>query len=305
MRRKRLRKAWITAAALAAGLLALGSHPAQAETCNADKTICLLSEHSPQHPMLLPAQVTVRVPGATLPMISWSRSDLAEPRATGGFLREEITPDFSTHPPRDVVQATLQPGPGLTTSSPADGQITMHVEAQAGYNSCLAYQICTSLTADFPLWVIAPVADMGVTLRRQGRAYVATLGFTGRATLGVEFRFGIKALSSWRCGEKRCSGVGELPGTIRWVKEPAVAPGRHEVTRRLPLGLVERKCRYRQPCEVSLTAHVLRADGLGLGSFERSLGAVIRKKPKRGRAKGAVDRRDAGRTTKPNNRRQK
>lgn len=277
--------ALLAVASLASGLIGgLAAAPtAQAETCNADQTICLLTDSSPQKPLWLPAPVSVRIPAVTTPALGWSRPGVTN--ATGGFALETHTEDWTTFPPQATWRATLEPGPGTSTSSPADGEITMHVEALP-YGSCgPPYNICETISADFPLWVVTPVVDMSGTIRRQGRFFVSTLAFTSRTPVRLEFHSGLLAMRTFPCGKpKPCPELAEVAKFRREVGETgALAPGHHEVMNRIPVKGAKRVCAFKEPCAVYLRAYVLGEPyGLGLGSFERR----VRVKVKRGENPG-------------------
>jgi hypothetical protein len=248
---------------------------AQAETCSADGKVCLLTESSPAQPLQLPARVTVTVPALTTPGLGWVPQSAQY--ATGGFGIERRTENWTIFPPVTTVEAILEPGPGIDTTSPPDGALTMYVEAWP-YGSCGApHNICDTLKAEFPLWVRTAVVDMAATLQRQGRRVVSTLGFTGRIPLRVETRLGLKAWRSYRCGTaNRCTGLIEVSKRTRVMDRSEVGPGRYDFNQQLSLRMIERECRYRSPCQAFLTAYVMRADGYAYGVFKRSLTVSIK-----------------------------
>jgi len=272
--------ALLAVASLASGLIGglIAAPAAQAETCDPSGTICLLTDSSPQNPLWLPAPVSVRIPAVTIPALGWSRPGVTN--ATGGFALETHTEDWTTFPPQATWQATLQPGPGTSTSSPADGEITMHVEALP-YGSCgPPYNICETISADFPLWVVTPVVDMSATIRRQGRFFVSTLAFTSRTPVRLEFHSGLLAMRKFPCGKpKPCPELAEVSKFRREVGETgALATGHYEVTNRIPVKGARRVCAFKEPCAVYLRAYVLGEPyGLGLGSFERRVGVKMKR----------------------------
>lgn len=241
-----------------AAILTAGVASAQAETCNPDGSVCLLTETSPGKPLQIPGTLLLRT-ATERPSVFWSQPEYgAEVYAA---VNPVDPPDPDEPAPEDVVsRVTLTPqrADGINNapfSAPADGPITLHVESRASYSES-GYPTPIS---SFTVWVLAAATDMSASIERRGRFFVASLAFTGRAPLGGGLGGGLRTMASSRCGKpKLCTGLVELPRTPQLTAATAgiLPPGRHELISRVPVRQVKRACWFSSPCQFFMEASV-------------------------------------------------
>lgn len=240
-----------------AAILTAGVASAQAETCNPDGSVCLLTETSPGKPLQIPGTLLIRT-ATEEPSVSWTQGAFG----SGGAAVNPVDPPDPDEPaPEDVVsRVTLTPQRAYDVedapfSVPADGAITLHVESRASYSES-AYPTPIS---SFTVWVLAAATDMSASIQRRGRFFVASLAFTSRVAVGAGFGGGLRTMASFRCGKpKLCTGLVELPRTPQLSAATAglLPPGRHELVSRVPVRQVKRACWFSPPCQFFMEASV-------------------------------------------------
>lgn len=248
-----------------AGIFLAPAASAAAETCSPNG-ICLLTESSPENPVQIRAEIVLRLPEGSLP----------------GY--DTNVPVYKN--PDGLWRGTLGPYGGLTSTDPPDGLYMVHITAEPSYNGvapCTGNNLCSPVSAEFPLWVRTTVVDMSGTIRRQGTSIVASLAFTNRIPVTAEFHLGLQRLGFVRCSKpKPCPRMVDLPAFHQDIPETApFAPGQNQVTRSVPVRRAERACKFKAPCIVTMRAYVLMPGSFGLGSFEREFSVKIQKKKRK------------------------
>lgn len=241
-----------------AAILTAGVASAQAETCNPDGSVCLLTETSPGKPLQIPGTLLIRT-ATEGPTVFWSQPGYsAEAHAA---VNPVDPPDPDELAPEDVVsRVTLTPqrADGINNASfsaPADGPITLHVESRASYSES-SYPTPIST---FTVWVLAAATDMSASIEQRGRFFVASLAFTSRTAVGASLGGDLRTVASFRCGKlKLCTGLVTLPRKpqLSAATPGLLPPGRHALMSRVPARQVKRACWHKPPCQFFIEASV-------------------------------------------------
>lgn len=250
----RARLASVSLILVVASTLVTGVAPAQAETCNPDGSVCLLTETSPGKPLQIPGTLLIRT-ATEGPTAFWSQPGYSA--ETHAAVNPVDPPDPDELAPEDVVsRVTLTPrrADGINnapSSAPADGPITLHIGSRASYSEG------SDSFSSFTVWVLAAAVDMNASIERRGRFIVASLGFTSRTAVGASLGGDLRTMASFRCGKpKLCTGLVTLPRKPQLSATTAglLPPGRHELVSRVPIRQVKRACWHKRPCRFFIEA---------------------------------------------------